>query len=130
MNSRQEVISRLKKPLNEKYIETMYDGGQHHVQGWYVKAKANQVFGYDGWDMRTTRLEYVPNAKEVDFVATVEITAYFRDEEGRQKAVTRSGTAGESEDSNNPHSDASKTAETTAMKRAFSLDQKTYLLFA
>lgn len=113
MKSRSEIIEALKKPLNRKYIEVMYDGGRHHVEGWYVKAKSNQIFGYDGWSMETTRLEHTP----AGFVATVEISVAFVEDDGGVRAVVRSGSA--SEELNDKGANAAKTAETTAMKRAF-----------
>jgi len=113
MKKRSEIIKALKKPLNRKYIEVMYDGGRHHVEGWYVKAKANQIFGYDGWSMETVRLDHTP----AGFMATVEVSVSFLTEGGAVRTARRSGSA--SEETNDKGANAAKTAETTAMKRAF-----------
>ena len=48
-------VKRLEAKLDAKYVRTRraHDITLAYVEGWYVIAEANRIFGYDAWDRHT-----------------------------------------------------------------------------
>jgi recombination DNA repair RAD52 pathway protein len=48
-------VRQLRAKLEAKHVKTRKANGAvlHYVEGWYVIAEANRIFGYDAWDRRT-----------------------------------------------------------------------------
>lgn len=111
----------LEAPLSRESVKTR--SGLSYVEGWYVIAEANRIFGFDGWSSETIETRCV-NERErpigetqkpgwgVTYVARVCVTI---------DQVTREGSGaghGISIDLGLAHESAIKEAETDARKRA------------
>lgn len=90
-----------------------------YVEGWYVKDKANEIFGFDGWSMHTHEVVLMGETQDakgtfkVGYRCKVTITAL---------GVSRDGIGFGTGYAKCPvecHEKAVKEAETDAMKRAF-----------
>ena len=46
-----KIIKELKKPLDSKNIKEL--DGNSYLEGWFVIAEANRIFGFDGWSYET-----------------------------------------------------------------------------
>jgi len=48
-------LRQLRGKLDHKRVKTRDHGGREvsYVEGWYVMAEANRIFGFDGWDRST-----------------------------------------------------------------------------
>lgn len=121
-----EVIHELNRPLDARHVKSRSQSGRSlsYVEGWWVIAEANRIFGFDGWQRETIEMREVrppelvksSNGKEtwrVGFIAKVRVTV---------GGVIREGTgfgAGALPDLGEAYESAIKEAETDAMKRAF-----------
>jgi DNA recombination protein Rad52 len=92
-----------------------------YVEGWFVLAEANAIFGYAGWEREIVHFERVFELRRVDetscgYVARVKITV-----RAGQERLAREGTGFGQAIARNPgdaHELAIKAAETDATKRA------------
>jgi hypothetical protein len=109
--------------LNQRHVRTRESRGQmlSYVEGWYVIAEANRVFGFEGWDRETVWCECVwedgrRDPKACTYAARVRIRVRAGDgivcREGSGVGNGTGATLGEA------HENALKEAETDAMKRA------------
>jgi DNA recombination protein Rad52 len=109
--------------LNRRHVRTRESRGQmlSYVEGWYVIAEANRVFGFEGWDRETVWCECVwedgrRDPKACTYAARVRIRVRAGDgivcREGSGVGNSTAATLGEA------HENALKEAETDAMKRA------------
>jgi len=116
-----EVNMYLDEPLDGNVVEQRqgYGGTSlEYVPGWYVFAKANQVFGPDGWDRETVSMDFFQGDNGVKAVAKSRITVRVKTEDG-VLAVQREGTGGGEGYNADAYEDAAKEAEKDAAKRAF-----------
>jgi len=120
-----QQVRKLKSKLKPHYVRTREAEGQtlNYLEGWYVIAEANRIFGFDAWDRETSAntcvwTKHVGARYCAAYVARVRITVRAGD-----ATVTREGCgSGESNESTpgQAHDRASKIAETDATKRALS----------
>lgn len=122
-----EQVELLKAPLDRSHVKEREQSGRKlsYIEGWWVIAEANRIFGFDAWTRETLEIRCVsererkigraPNQKDgwgVSYVAKVRVVA---------GGVTREGIGaghGIDADLGLAHESAIKEAETDAMKRA------------
>ena len=116
-------LKKLATGLDPTRVQTRQQDGKalSYIEGWFVIAEANRIFGYDGWDREMVHFERVFERKAGEgiscgYVARVRIrvrasaTTIVREGTGfGQASATRAGDA---------HERALKAAETDATKRA------------
>lgn len=106
-------------PLDASHVKSRSQAGRNfsYIEGWHAIAEANRIFGFDGWNRETIRLERLYEPKQVDgkwrvgYMATVRITV---------GEIVRDGCgygSGISKDLGDAHESAIKEAETDSMKR-------------
>jgi len=56
-----DQVKKLSAKLNGKHVRSRIHNGFEisYIEGWHVIAEANRVFGYDGWDRETVKLECI-----------------------------------------------------------------------
>lgn len=124
-----EQKKELSAPLSKSHVKSRTQGGRNvsYVEGWHAIAEANRIFGFDGWERRTIRLEET-NRELVDlkndrgpykqwrvgYLAIVQVIAdgVVRQGTGFGSGMAKPEALGEAIES------AAKEAETDAMKRA------------
>jgi DNA repair and recombination protein RAD52 len=120
----------LESPLDRAKVKGRDQGGRtvSYIEGWHAIAEANRIFGFDGWQRTTTRLEEtnrdLVNVKKRDgtsyeqwrvgYLAMVEVRVgdVVRQGTGFGSGMSKPEALGEAIES------AAKEAETDAMKRA------------
>jgi len=123
MPFRDEQMKLLSGRLDEKFVKTRQQAGKSlsYIEGWYVIAEANRIFGFDGWDRETVSAECVwqdvrREPKACAYAARVRIRVRAGDglviREGSGAGHGTGSTLGEA------HESALKEAETDATKRA------------
>jgi len=116
-------VKNLQAKLDGKRIKTRQANGLTlaYVEGWYVIAEANRIFGYDAWDRRTRTNNCVWTATKGEFyhaayTAKVRVSVRAGDtmivREGSGTGEGKALTPGQA------HELALKAAETDATKRA------------
>jgi hypothetical protein len=116
-------VKLLSGKLNEKVVKTRQERGKtlSYIEGWYVIAEANRVFGFEGWDRETIVSECIwqdvkREPKACAYAARVRIRVRAGDtivcREGSGVGHGTGATLGEA------HESALKEAETDATKRA------------
>jgi DNA recombination protein Rad52 len=119
------LTQSLKQPLDSSVVKEREQSGMKlsYVESWYVIGQLNEVFGFDGWDRETTRLDLIQQDTNQNGKARVAYTAQcvltIRFPEGQ--IVRRVGTGfgnGFDSDPGKAHESAIKEAESDAMKRA------------
>ena len=116
-------VRQLRAKLNGKHVKTRNANGTdlHYVEGWYVIAEANRIFGYDAWDRRTLASHCVWSGPSgayhgATYTAKVRVSVRAGDitivREGSGTGEGRAPTPGQA------HELALKGAETDATKRA------------
>ncbi len=119
------LTQSLKQPLDSSVVKEREQSGMKlsYVESWYVIGQLNEVFGFDGWDRETTRLDLIQQDTNQNGKARVAYTAQcvltIRFPEGQ--VVRRVGTGfgnGFDSDPGKAHESAIKEAESDAMKRA------------
>ncbi len=118
-------LAALRRDVDPRHIRTREAHGRQlsYLEGWYVVAQANRIFGHDGWSRETTESRCVLARENrgsflAIYVARVRITF-----EARGARVIREGSgSGEGRGSSpaEAHDTALKAAETDATKRALS----------
>lgn len=123
-----QIIDLLKQPLPEGEVsqrEGAFGKKLDYLETWFVIQQANDIFGYDGWECETTRLEHIgtvradKDGKEryaVAYRSTVRITATIENEIVRREGSGFGNGLGAELDA---HELALKEAESDALKRAF-----------
>lgn len=117
-------IRALSGKLDRTHVRTRKapDGSEiSYLEGWFVIAEANAVFGFGGWDRQSVHFDRVfehshPNRTECAYLTRVRITV-----QAGNRCVTREGTGfgyGASKNPSEAHERAIKAAETDATKRA------------
>ena len=113
----------LKRTVPPRHIRTRIRDGRElsYVEGWFVIAEANRIFGFDGWDRETLEAKCVLGREArgshlAVYTAKVRLTVRTQDRtivrEGHGTGEGRGSSAGEA------HDVALKAAETDATKRA------------
>lgn len=116
--------SQLAAKLDGQNVKSRSQAGRNlsYLEGWFVIAEANRIFGFDGWDRELKDLVQVcePYEKDgkwrVSYRATVRINVTAGD-----RTIFRDGTgygSGIDKDLGQAHESALKESETDAMKRA------------
>jgi recombination DNA repair RAD52 pathway protein len=116
-------VRQLRAKLDSKHVRTRRSNGAdlHYVEGWYVIAEANRIFGYDAWDRRTLVSRCVWNGASgsyhlAAYTAKVRVSVRAGDvtivREGSGSCEARALTPGQALEL------ALKGAETDATKRA------------
>ena len=119
-------LAELQKPLSQEVVKTREQSGRQlcYVEGWWVIAEANRIFGFGNWNQDIVEIkgvsEYqrkIGQAKRdgwgVSYIARVRVTV---------NGVSREGVGaghGIDVDLGQAHESAIKEAATDAMKRAF-----------
>jgi len=114
---------QLKAKLDAQHVKTRKANGMtlHYVEGWYVIAEANRIFGYDGWDRRTVATNCVwTGTCDQSYLAAYTAKVRIRVRAGDVTIVREgSGTGeGKAPTPGQAHEIALKSAETDATKRA------------
>ena len=124
----QQVMQLLQLPLSESHVaqrEGAFGKKLDYLETWFVIQQANDIFGYDGWECETTRLEHIgtvradKDGKEryaVAYRSTVRVTATIENEIVRREGSGFGNGLGAELDA---HELALKEAESDALKRAF-----------
>jgi hypothetical protein len=118
-------LRKLRARLKTQHIKSREVEGAtvHYVEGWYVLAEANRIFGFDGWDREMVACQCVWTKQlgsrfAAAYVARVRITVRAGDtpilREGSGAGEATAPSPGEA------HAFAAKAAETDASKRALS----------
>lgn len=113
----------LKKPPDQKFIQTRIESGKElsYLEGWYVIAEANRIFGPENWDRVTLATQCVWQGKSENSATStytarvricVRVGAYTLVREGSGFGQGRGRDPGEAQGW------ALKAAETDATKRA------------
>lgn len=123
MSFNRHQLKKLATPLDVSRIKIREREGRalSYLEGWFVIAEANRIFGYDGWDREMVHFERLFTRKssegyECGYLARVrlcvraETTAVVREGTGFGRALA--ATVGEA------YERALKAAETDATKRA------------
>ena len=116
-------VRQLRAKLEAKHVKTRKANGAdlHYVEGWYVIAEANRIFGYDAWDRRTLGSRCVWSGysgvyHEAAYIAKVRVSVRAGNitivREGSGTGEGKAPTPGQA------HDLALKSAETDATKRA------------
>jgi len=116
-------VRALKRNPDHRHVRTREANGREltYLQGWYVIAEANRIFGFDGWSRETTESRCVLSRENrgsflVVYVARVRLTVQADGttviREGHGTGEGRGTSPGE------VHDIALKAAETDATKRA------------
>jgi hypothetical protein len=116
-------LGQLRRNVGNSVVRTKIAGGREisYLEGWYVVAEANRIFGFDRWSRETLELRSLGSREnrgsfQAGYIAKVRVTVstdgmtVIRDAHGTGDA--RGATALEA------HDMALKTAETDATKRA------------
>ena len=116
-------VKDLDAKLNAKHVRTRraHDAVLTYVEGWYVIAEANRIFGYDAWDRQTLSPRCVWSGMTgkqhaASYIAKVRIVV-----RAGSIAITREGCGsgeGKAASPGEAHELAMKAAETDATKRA------------
>ena len=116
-------VKNLEAKLDSKHVRTrrVRDTTLAYVEGWYVIAEANRIFGYDAWDRHTfcTRCVWSGNSNQTFAAAyTAKVRIAVR---AGSLTITREGCGSGEAKALSPgeaHELALKAAETDATKRA------------
>lgn len=131
MSFSETQIRALKRAVTQRNVRVRVNHGKElsYIEGWYVVAEANRIFGFDGWNRETleTRCLFARENRGVysaAYIARVRITVRAGDSvvvrEGHGTAEARGSLAGEA------HDLALKSAETDATKRALATFGKAF----
>ena len=121
----------LSRSVPKQHVRSRVREGKElsYVEGWYVLAQANRIFGFDGWDRETVETKCIMGrdargTSTAVYSARVRITVHadgrviVRDGHGTGEAIGQS--IGE------VHDRALKAAETDATKRALATFGKAF----
>jgi DNA recombination protein Rad52 len=116
-------VRQLKAKLDARHVRTRSCNGANlsYVEGWHAIAEANRIFGFDGWDRRTTATTCVwSGAKSGNHHAAYVATVRVRVRAGDVTIVREGSGSGEASavSPGQAHELALKGAETDATKRA------------
>ena len=116
-------LKKLATPLDRAKVHTREVGGKtlSYVEGWFVIAEANRIFGYDGWDRVMVHFERVFERKVFDGVSCGYAARVKVSVRANGLVVAREGTGfGQATATllGDAHERALKAAETDATKRA------------
>jgi DNA recombination protein Rad52 len=120
---REDQLRELRGKLAARHVRTRHVDRLElsYIEGWFVIAEANRIFGFDGWDRETVSLACVWQGKApgnfgCSYSARVRVTV-----RAGERTVVREGAGYGTATGANPgeaHENALKEAETDAMKRA------------
>ena len=120
-----EQEAALKAKLDPAHVKSREQSGRKlsYIEGWWVIAEANRIFGFENWDRSTYDLTCLHDPVEnkngnivVSYSAKVRITV--RHDGGEVQRVGCGYGSGISRNIGDAHESAIKEAETDAMKRA------------
>ncbi len=110
--------------LRHRYVKTRSNNGAtiSYVEGWYVLAEANRIFGYDCWDRTTLSPQCVWSESQASRTAALYTTKVRITVRAGGEVIVREGIGtgfGRGPTPEAAHEIALKAAETDATKRAF-----------
>jgi DNA recombination protein Rad52 len=123
----EKVTNALNAKLDPSVVATRKQSNVmlSYVKGWYVIKKANEIFGFDGWDMETIDINVINDVLQKDETKYGSVdrwhVTYTAKVRVNVNSVIREGFGaghGIDKDRGIAHESASKEAETDAMKRA------------
>jgi len=126
--SREKATNALNAKLDASFVATRKQSNVNlsYVKGWYVINKANEVFGFDGWDMETVDINIINDVLQKDETKYGTVDRWHVTYTAKVRVIVdgviREGFGaghGIDKDRGIAHESASKEAETDAMKRAF-----------
>lgn len=123
MSFSDQQIRRLRGKLEGSRVKTREHQGRSlsYVEGWYVMAEANRIFGFDGWDRLSQSHQLVHHKQEADLHHVAYVVRARVIVKSGARDVVREGTgfgAARDRDASEAHELAIKAAETDATKRA------------
>jgi DNA recombination protein Rad52 len=123
MSFSDQQIRRLRGKLEGSRVKTREHQGRSlsYVEGWYVMAEANRIFGFDGWDRLSQSHQLVHHKQEADLHHVAYMVRARVIVKSGTRDVVREGTgfgAASDRDAGEAHELAIKAAETDATKRA------------
>jgi DNA recombination protein Rad52 len=123
MSFSDQQIKRLRGKLEGNRVKTREHQGRSlsYVEGWYVMAEANRIFGFDGWDRLSQSHQLVHHKQEADLHHVAYVVRARVIVKSGTRDVVREGTgfgAASDRDPGEAHELAIKAAETDATKRA------------
>lgn len=116
-----DLSFRLLEELPEENVRTNPQG-YSYLEGWYVVAEANRVFGHDGWNRETVALECLYEGERQVKTGQTYSASWRAKVRLTVRGVVREGSAvghGMAKYPGDAHETAVKAAETDATKRAF-----------
>lgn len=125
----EEQLAELDRPLDQDAVKKRKDSGKElsYVEGWYVIAELNRIFGFAGWaketnELTTKEFKRSKDGKEgVSIAATARVTLTVTFADGTKIARSDVGSGSHivySGDWGAVYEKASKEADTDALKRA------------
>src|SRR3954451_20993811 len=117
-------VAALRRNVEERHVRTRQNNSGRdlsYLEGWYVIAQANRIFGFDGWSRETLEAKCVLSREDrgafvAVYTAKVRIPVLAQ---GTQVIREGHGTGeGRGPSPGEPHDTALKAAETDATKRA------------
>ena len=63
-------VQALRRQPNARHIRTREAHGRElsYLEGWYAISEANRIFGFDGWNRETDRIQMRPCSRKPGYV--------------------------------------------------------------
>ena len=123
MGFSQRQVAALRRNVDQRHIRTRQANGRElsYLEGWYVIAQANRIFGFDGWSRETLESKCVLARENRGYFTAVYTAKVRLSVQANGTTVIREGHGtgeGRGEYPGEVHDTALKAAETDATKRA------------
>ncbi len=116
-------VAALRRNVDQRHIRSRQSNGRElsYLEGWYVIAQANRIFGFDGWSRETLESKCVLARENRGYFTAVYTAKVRLTVQANGAAIIREGHGtgeGRGEVPGEVHDTALKAAETDATKRA------------
>src|SRR4051794_17813381 len=120
-------VAALRRNVEERHIRTRQSNGRElsYLEGWYVIAQANRIFGFDGWSRETLESKCVLARENRGYFTAVYTAKVRLTVQANGASVIREGHGtgeGRGESPGEVHDTALKAAGTDATKRERAMD--------
>ena len=125
MSFTRHQLKKLATPLDASRIQSREQDGKtlSYIEGWFVIAEANRIFGYEGWDRQMVHFERLFERRSAEGIACGYLARVAIKVRAQDTTIVREGTGfGQASAKRlaDAHELALKAAETDATKRALS----------
>jgi Rad52/22 family double-strand break repair protein len=116
-------VAALRRNVDQRHIRIRQSNGRElsYLEGWYVIAQANRIFGFDGWSRETLESKCVLSRENRGYFTAVYTAKVRLTVQANGISIIREGHGageGRGEFPGEVHDTALKSAETDATKRA------------